>query len=404
MDECHRNQEKDLGAYLKKTFPDAWFFGFTGTPVKKTDKDTYRNFSPAGEYYLDKYSIDDAVKDGATVPIFYTSRKIDWHVDPKKIAILFDQWFADKTDQQREAIKKKELTFGTLLKHKDRLESIAFDIWEHFKNSAMKDGYKAQIVAYARQAVILYKRALDKVIVRDLEASGMSSQEALQTAESYSIPVYSPNQEDDKPSEDPFISGIRKELVHYRLNEDNNASEKSETAIKTAFKIKGKSPWFLIVCSKLLTGFDAPVESVMYLDNPIKEHNLLQAIARTNRIEGPHKRHGLIVDYVGITKHLTEALASYRREDAQNAMHNLEDLRSELRQAHAEVMRLIREIKRKKEYATKDDYTPEFDALKNALGSEDQWFIFRRAAKKFIHLYENLSPDPAVLEYKRDLK
>jgi len=403
VDECHRTQEKDLGAYLRKTFPDAWFFGFTGTPIKKTDKDTYANFSPPQESYLDKYSIDDAVKDGATVPILYTSRKVDWHVDEAKIDILFDQWFADLPDEKREALKRK-LTIGTLLKHQKRIETIAYDIWQHFKNSAMKDGYKAQIVAYDREAIILYKRALNKVIAEDLKQEGMSEEDAIGLAETYSTPVYSSNQEDAKPSEDPYTQALRKELVQYRQDEDKNGSGKSEKDVKVAFKLKGEAPWFLIVCNKLLTGFDAPVESVMYLDNPLKEHNLLQAIARTNRVEGEHKHHGLIVDYVGVTRNLKEALNSYRSEDVQNAMHNLDDLRSELRQAHADVINLMKAIKRKSEYQTKDDYTPEFDALVNAIGSEDQWLIYKRRAKLFIRLYAALTPDPAVLDYKRDLK
>jgi type I restriction enzyme, R subunit len=403
VDECHRTQEKDLGAFLRKTFPEAWFFGFTGTPIKKTDKDTYANFSPPHESYLDKYSIDDAVRDGATVPILYTSRKVDWQVDEARIDILFDQWFADLLDEKREALKRK-LTVGTLLKHHKRIETIAYDIWQHFKTSAMKDGYKAQIVAYDREAVILYKRALNQVIKEDLMQEGLSEEEASERAEAYSVPVYSSNQDDAKPSEDAYTQTLRKELVHYRLDDDSSGSGQTEKAVKTAFKIKGKPPWFLIVCNKLLTGFDAPVESVMYLDNPLKEHNLLQAIARTNRVEGEHKHHGLVVDYVGVTRNLKEALNSYRSEDVQNAMHNLDDLRSELRQAHADVIHLMKAVKRKTEHTTKDDYTPEFDALVKAIATEDQWLIFKRRAKRFIQLYSALTPDPVVLDYKRDLK
>jgi type I restriction enzyme R subunit len=403
VDECHRTQEKDLGAYLRKTFPNAWFFGFTGTPIKKTDKDTYANFSPPNELYLDKYSIDDAIRDGATIPIFYTSRKARWQVDPKKLDILFDQWFTHLEDQKKDALKQK-LTFGTLMKHKERIETIAIDIWEHFKNNAMKDGYKAQVVAYDREAVILYKRALNKIISENLVKNGMTSEKADIEAESYSVPVYSSNQEDDKPSEDVYTDAIRKDLIKYKLDAEQTRTGKTEKDVKAAFKVKNKPPWILIVCSKLLTGFDAPVESVMYLDNPLKEHNLLQAIARTNRVEGPHKHHGLIVDYVGVTTDLTDALNSYRNEDIQNALHNLDDLKSELRQAHADVMNMMKELKRKKAYFSKDDYTPEFDVLIKILAAQDQWLVFKRKAKVFIRLYEALTPDPSVLDYKRDLK
>ncbi len=403
VDECHRTQEKDLGAYLRATFPDAWFFGFTGTPIKKTDKDTYRNFSPPGESYLDKYSMDDAVRDGATVPILYTSRKVELRVDPKMVDIKFDHIFADLSKKRKAEIRKK-LTFATVLKHEHRVEIIAMDIWEHFKSGAMKDGYKAQVVAYDREAVILYKRALDKVIARDLEKSGKSLEEAIREAQRYSTPVYSSNQEDEKPSEDPWLNGIRGDLVRYRLDEDKKGAGKNEGEIKDAFKAKGRPPWFLIVCSKLLTGFDAPAEAVMYLDNPLREHNLLQAIARTNRVEGPGKQHGLVVDYVGVTAKLSEALASYRSEDVQNAMHDLESLGSELKRAHADVMQQMKSLKKRAVHPSKEEYTTEFHALIDALETVDRWLDFKARARRFIRLYEALSPDPAVLEYKRDLK
>ena len=159
VDECHRTQEKDLGAYLRKTMPDARFFGFTGTPDQEERKDTYANFGVVGEGYLDKYGIDDAVADGATVPIYYTGRKTDWHIDEAKIDILFDQWFADLPDDKLEEVKKRGVKITDLLKHPKRIDLIAYDIWTHFKAYARPDGFKAQIVAIDREAIILYKRA-----------------------------------------------------------------------------------------------------------------------------------------------------------------------------------------------------------------------------------------------------
>jgi type I restriction enzyme R subunit len=149
----------------------------------------------------------------------------------------------------------------------------------------------------------------------------------------------------------------------------------------------------------LLTGFDAPIESVMYLDNPLKEHNLLQAIARTNRVAGAQKQFGLIVDYIGVTRKLSEALASYRETDVQNALLNLDVQRQALKAAHAEVMKLLKKIPRHSE-----DLKQQYDALAQALRSEDAWFTFHRLGKAFIRAYEGLSPDPAILAYTRDLK
>jgi len=137
----------------------------------------------------------------------------------------------------------------------------------------------------------------------------------------------------------------------------------------------------------------------MYLDNPLKEHNLLQAIARTNRVEGPEKQVGLIVDYIGVTKNLNEALATYRKEDIKGALHDLDELKAELKTAHREVMKYITI----RIHASKD-MKAEFDALVQALGTRDVWLAFKVAAKAFLKAYEALSPDPAILDYTDDMK
>ncbi|WP_377848932.1 type I restriction endonuclease subunit R [Bosea sp. UC22_33] len=398
VDECHRTQEKDLGAYLRKTLPDARFFGFTGTPIKKDDKDTYANFGVVGEGYLDKYGIDDAVADGATVPIYYTGRKIDWRMDEAKLDVLFDQWFAELDDDALSEVKRKGVKIVDLVKHPDRIDLIAYDIWTHFKAYAQPDGFKAQIVAIDREAVVLYKRALDRVIAQDLIKTGVSADEAQRRATAMSACVYSPSQEDAKPSEDPYIQSIRDDLQRHYLD------RVAETEAKLAFGKKGVQPEFLIVCDKLLTGFDCPIESVMYLDKPLKEHGLLQAIARTNRVADSKKRNGLIVDYIGVSAKLDEALASYRADDVANAMRNLDDLRSQLRAAHAVVRAVLKPLKRKGDGKSREEWKAEFDAFIDILGSEDEWFAFKAKAREFIAAYEAVSPDPCVLEFTDDLK
>lgn len=396
VDEAHRTQEKDLGAYLRATLPNARFFGFTGTPVKKDDKNTYENFGVPGEGYLDKYGIDDAVADGATVPIYYTGRKTDWHIDEAKIDILFDTWFAELDDDKLNEIKKRGVQIDDLVKHPRRIELIAYDIWMHFKQYARPDGFKAQIVAIDREAVILYKRALTKVIAEDLKAEGMEPAEALARADAMSACVYSINQEDSKPSEDAHKQAIRTEL------KANYLDAEAEKLAKKAFGRKGDDPQFLIVCDKLLTGFDCPIESVMYLDKPLKEHGLLQAIARTNRVSDAKKRNSLIVDYIGVSGHLEAALSSYRADDVKNAMRDLDDLRNQLRAAHSAVAALMKPLKRKA--SDKDALKAEYDAFVKLLGTEDKWFDFKAKARSFIALYETLSPDPSVLEFTADLK
>ena len=397
VDEAHRTQEKELGAFLRATLPDATYFGFTGTPVKKDDLDTYRNFGVEGEGYLDRYSIDDAVADGATVPIRYTSRKAEWQVDSDKLDVLFDQWFAAEPEEKLEAIKERGVNLAALAKHSERIKLIAYDLWTHFQSWAMPDGFKAQVVAIDRQAIVLYKSALDTVIAEDLVKDGMDPAAAEAQAAAMSVCVYSPSQEDDKPSEDPWVDDLRKDIKRFQV------TGQDERDVINAFVNDPEGPKLLIVCSKLLTGFDAPVEAVMYLDSPLSEHNLLQAIARTNRVAGPKKQYGLIVDYIGVTKKLDEALASYREADVQNAMVDLDVLRQELKAAHRDVIEFIKGISRVAE-PTKDNLKAEFDALIQALGTLDAWFLFRMKARVFIRAYEALAPDPAILDYTRDLK
>lgn len=403
VDEAHRTQEKDLGAYLQATLPDAFFFGFTGTPIKSTDKDTYARFSIAGEGYLDKYGIDDAVRDGATVPILYEGRKTDWAVNEAEIDILFDRWFVDLPDGKRDALKRKGLTVATIAKHPERIRLIARDIWEHFKAVCQPDGFKAQIVVVDREAVILYRAALAAVIAADLEQGGLDADTARTNADAMIACVYSKSQEDNKPSEDPDVAALRAELEKQYLDAE------AEKDAKKRFKAFGQQPSFLIVCDKLLTGFDAPIEHVMYLDKPLKEHGLLQAIARTNRtcsIKLPvggeiTKPHGRIVDYIGVTNHLDEALQSYRSEDVENALRDIAILRNDLKEAHAR----YRVQKRAMGLEGLDEKVAAYAVGKLAAeGREDEWFDLQRLARIFIRVYGDLSPDPAILDFTGEVK
>jgi type I restriction enzyme R subunit len=403
VDECHRTQEKDLGAHLSATLPDARFFGFTGTPIKTNDKDTYARFSMPGEGYLDKYGIDDAVRDGATVPILYEGRKTDWSINEAELDILFDRWFVDMADDKREALKKKGISLATLAKHPERVRLIALDIWEHFKQVCRPDGFKAQIVVVDREAVVVYRAALAHTIAVDLVKGGMASEDAAAKAGAMIACVYSKSQEDNKPSEDPDVAAMRFELEAHYL--DYNA----EKDAKQRFKEFGQDPQFLIVCDKLLTGFDAPIEAVMYLDKPLKEHGLLQAIARTNRtctLKRPDgveidKPHGRIVDYIGVTNHLDEALASYRAEDVQNALQDIAALRNDLREARARYARQ----KRLLGLDGMGEKVAAYAVGKLAAdGREDDWFELQGLTRNFIKIYGDLSPDPAILDFTAEVK
>ncbi|MEE9382704.1 MAG: type I restriction enzyme endonuclease domain-containing protein [Nannocystaceae bacterium] len=234
------------------------------------------------------------------------------------------------------------------------------------------------------------------MIAKWLAKQGRDPDEAKTEATEWSQCVYSSHQEDQKPSEDARKDRLRKGLVEHYLDATD------EKAAKKAFGKAGQQPHFLIVCNKLLTGFDAPIEGIMYLDNPLREHNLLQAIARTNRVYGVNsKGNGLIVDYIGVSDHLAEALSTYRHADVENAMRDLDEPRKELEAAHREVMAFLNGIKRS---GNKQKEREEHAALMQALGTEDAWFSYTRKAKAFIAAYSWLSPDPEILKYADDLR
>jgi type I restriction enzyme R subunit len=383
VDEAHRTQEKDLGAYLRATLPDAVRFGFTGTPVRKGDKDTYRNFGVSGEHYLDKYGIQDAVDDGATVPVYYQGRMTQWHVEGAELDILFDQYFVDEPEERIEEIKARGVTKGDLARFRPRIAQIALDLWTHYREHVLPDGFKAQVVAIDRPACVVYKQELDRVIAHYYETvEKMTPEDAAAKASEMSVCIYSPGQHDQAQHPD---------LVKYQLDE-----QQEKDAIK-AFKNPADPLKIIIVCNKLLTGFDAPIEQAMYLDSPLADHNLLQAIARTNRISGT-KEHGSIVDYIGVSKNLATALAGYNAPDIEGALTNEDELYADVQTAHREVMALVAEAPRT------GDPKADLHAALDLLKLEDTWFDFLRLSNEFIVSYGKLSPDPRVLPFTVDLK
>lgn len=386
VDECHRTQEKDLGAYLRAILPDAVRFGFTGTPVEKGDRDTFENFGAPGERYLDKYGIDDAVADGATVPVLYQARCTEWHLHDIGLDVAFDQQFADLPERHLAELRRRGVTKGDVARLESRIKVIALDIWLHYTAHVMPDGYKGQVVAIDRRACVAYKQALDFIITTWLvECDGMGEAEAAAAAKAMSVCVYSPAQHDKEKYP---------ELVAYQLDE-----KETQRAVDD-FRDPSHPLRLLIVCNKLLTGFDAPVEQVMYLDNPLTDHNLLQAVARTNRVftgGGGRKPHGMVVDYIGVTHKLDAALAAYRKSDVAGALRDHSALAGRLAAAHRACMDLIRQV------PLDDDPKADALAIVRHLGSLDRWYLFRGEVDGFVRAYQALAPDSRVLMYKGDL-
>jgi len=353
VDEAHRTQYKNLAGNMRAALPSACFLGFTGTPIDKKDRSTPRTFGP----YIDTYTIQQAVDDGATVPIFYESRLPEVQIQGgETLDQLFDRMFADLSPEEREAIKRRYGTETAIAGAPQRAKRICLDIIEHFDQYISPNGFKAQIVVATRDIAVTYKETLDAL---------------------------------NGPASALIMSSTNDDTA--RLAKWHRSRDEIETYIRQ-FKDRDDSLKVLIVCDMLLTGFDAPVEQVMYLDSPLREHTLLQAIARVNRT-ADEKTYGLVVDYWGVSNHLTDALTIFDPGDVQEAMKPLEDNFAEVQVLHRAALGFFSRVNR-------DD----LDACVRVLEPEDTRAQFDGVFSKFAKSMDMLLPDPRALRYRADLQ
>jgi type I restriction enzyme, R subunit len=352
-DEAHRTQYGGLAGNLRKALPNAAFFGFTGTPIDKKDRSTLSTFGS----YIDTYTIEQAVADGATLPIFYESRLPELRIIGSTLDAVFDRVFADRSDEERREIKKKYATESAIAGAPKRIEAICLDLIDHYTTFIKPNGFKAQVVACSREVAVQYKETLDRL---------------------------------NAPESAVIISGTNKDdqaLVRHHTSEDQR------TRLRERFCKFDDSLSILIVCDMLLTGFDAPVEQVMYLDSPLKEHTLLQAIARVNRT-ADKKTYGLVVDYWGVSEALQEALAIFAPSDIKGAMTPKEDELPRLQARHAAAMRFFVGVRNK----------DNLSACVAVLEPEDVRAEFDAAFRKFSESLDLVLPDPRGLPYAADAR
>ena len=354
VDEAHRTQYRSLAANLRQALPNACFLGFTGTPIDKKDRSTLRTFGP----YIDTYTIEQAVQDRATVPIFYESRLPDLQIIGQTIDQVFDRVFADRTDDERAVIKQRFATEQAIAGAPRRIEAICLDLIDHFTRFIAPNGFKAQVVATSRHAAVTYMEALDQ----------------LNAPESTVIMSAGHNDE------------ARLARWHLRKDEQDRCIER--------FKDRDDPLAILVVCDMLLTGFDAPIEQVMYLDAPLKEHTLLQAIARVNRPQGDEKTYGLVVDYWGVSAKLQDALAIFSTTDVQGALTPSVDELPRLQSRHAAAMRFFQAV----------TDPNDLNACVLVLEPEDVRAAFDLAFRRFSQSMDMLLPDRRALAYNADLR
>jgi len=351
-DEAHRSQYGALGVAINAALPNAPKIAFTGTPLIKSEKT-----SNAFGSYIDTYTIEQAVADGATVQILYEGREAETRVTGDSLDELFDHYFQDKTKEEQAAIKKKFGTQQAILEAPQRIRWVCIDLLEHYREHIQPNGFKAMVVTSSRRAAVLYKETLD-----ELEA----------------------------PPSECIISGSHNDVAFFHKYTDGKQQKLAIDGFKKP--VADCSISIIVVKDMLLTGFDAPICQVMYLDRQLKEHALLQAIARVNRTYAGKSR-GFIVDYYGLSDYLTEALEMFSSEDVSGAMKDLKDEIPKLQAMHTRVMSHFKGL----------DVSDE-DACILSLEDDAKRQQFEIDFKKFAKQMDIIMPDEAAKPFLADLK
>ncbi|KAA9331148.1 type I restriction endonuclease subunit R [Adhaeribacter soli] len=373
IDEAHRTQYGDFQIELQNVLPNARRFAFTGTPIPKTHQEFgVKKKEDKHEYYLDKYGIQDAIDDGATKPVRYTFGPQEWFLDKENLKQGYEEITIDLTEDEKRKVEKRVQPWKVFLKHPDRVSTLAKVIAVDFRENVEPQGYKAQIVACDKEACVLYFNEL-------LNYFDRSEMEII------------------------FSEGNYEDSARYELFKDHYKSDVERKRLIRRFRKRiteeelklGNNLKIFIVCNMLLTGFDAPVEQTMYLDSPIRDHNLLQAVARTNRpyddkVTKLSKQFGRVVDYVGIFEDY-EAALNYDPED----IGGFEDIESLVEQFPAILDKAFEPFT---EINLEDSYECSI-AIVRKLSELDQG-KFEECYKEVVQLWEAISPHPKLRDQR----
>ena len=393
VDEAHRSHTRALHANLMAALPNCAKIGFTGTPIiQKHKKRTHEIFGP----FIDVYSIKQSQDDGATVPIRYEGRTATGTVaNGETLDQLFEDMFRERTRKELEAIQQKYATTGNVLEAQRLIRAKARDMLRHYVGHALPGGYKAQVVAVSRRAAVRYQRALvaaRRELVAELEKLSAGRGEP----------------DDFLRNARPHLERIRRlkfaAVISGGTNDPSSWKEWTHKGKQEGVIADFKKPFddakdegraaVLIVKSMLLTGFDAPVEQVLYVDRAMRDHELLQAIARVNRTFRD-KSHGLVVDYFGVAHHLQEALEAYAEGDIDGALFPIRDLLPKLDDQHRRVVSL---------FTSRGRDLDEVDACVELLHDGRLRATFGHHLKGFLQTLDAVLPRPEALPYIPDAR
>ena len=361
VDEAHRTQEGDLGAKMRRALPNAFFFGLTGTPINRLDKNTFHTFGAIEDKngYMSKYSFSDSIRDKATLPLRFEPVPVDLHVDKDSLDEEFDILTRDLSEEEKAELSQ-HLNIKAIMYDRDRIRKVCKHIAKHFKTKIDPNGYKGQVVVFDRECCLMYKEELDKLM--GPEATTIVMHTAGDKADRYKA---------------------------YRRSRDE------EEKLLDRFRDPADPLKLVIVTSKLLTGFDAPILQAMYLDKPMKDHTLLQAICRTNRTYDDGKDFGLIVDYIGIFDNVGKAL-NFDESSMKKIVTNIEEVKKKLPALIRKCLSYFMGVDR-----TIDGWEG-LMAAQECLPTNKEKDLFGADYRVLNHAWNALSPDPFLQEYQFD--
>ena len=366
VDEAHRTQEGDLGIKMRAALPNAFLFGLTGTPINRRERNTFAAFGAEEDQhgYMSRYGFEESIRDGATLPLHFEPRLVELHIDKAAIDEAYTELTGELSDLDRDQLGKAAAKMKVLVKVPERIQAICADVAHHYLEKVRPNGFKAMLVTFDQESCLLYKEALDKHLPPEASDIVIS------------------------------VSGKEREDERYRpLKRDRDAEEK----LLDRFRDPNDPLQILIVTAKLLTGFDAPILQAMYLDKPMRDHTLLQAITRTNRTYGDKKSHGLIVDYLGVFDDVAKSL-EFDEEGFRRVVSDIANLKTKFPAAMQKCLAY---------FAGVDVSLSGFEGLLTAqdcLPNNEVRDSFAADYSELSSLWESISPDPLLIEYENDYR
>jgi type I restriction enzyme R subunit len=363
VDEAHRTQEGDLGIKMRAALPNAFLFGLTGTPINRRDRNTFYAFGADEDTrgYMSRYGFEESVRDGATLKLHFEPRLLDIHIDKAAIDQAYQALTGDLSDLDKDNLAKAASRMAVLVKVPERVDKVCADIARHYQEAVAPNGFKGMVVTFDQECCLLYKAALDKILPPEATEIVISA---------------SGNDERFKP---------------YARGRDE------EEKLLDRFREANDPMKLLIVTAKLLTGFDAPILQAMYLDKPLRDHTLLQAITRTNRTYGDKKTHGLIVDYLGVFDDVAKAI-EFDEDGFRGVVGNIAGLKQQLPEAVQKCLAFFPGVDR-----TQTGYEG-LMAAQDCLPNNDVRDAFAAEYSVLGKLWEAVSPDPMLMQFDADYR